>query len=168
MRKRRTDYTIDTGSFADISFLLLIFFMVVTTFNQQHQIAMILPPKQNEDVKGAIVKDRLLKIFLNKENQILYQDKIYDKLNDLDLTHGIQRITGHQKPGIVKIIIHPETKYNSYLNLLSSIKAAKEKIRQEIANSTMNKDFEDLNSIQKKEINARLRYRIVEQETKSL
>lgn len=76
--KNRPSTEVNSGSMADIAFLLLIFFLVTTTIANDKGIAMLLPPKpdpnqQQDDVK---MHDRnIFKILANSQDRLLVEDE---------------------------------------------------------------------------------------------
>jgi len=75
MKRRRNPPKSNSGAIADVSFLLLIFFMVVTTFNKDYKLTMTLPPNAEEKVKGPVQSDRLIQLLLNADNQLMIQNE---------------------------------------------------------------------------------------------
>lgn len=72
----RTDGEIDTAGMADISFLLLIFFLITTTFDTDTGIGMTLPPKLKDNQEPPPVKDRnMLKVLVNSKGDVLIEEK---------------------------------------------------------------------------------------------
>ncbi|WP_258101190.1 ExbD/TolR family protein [Marinoscillum pacificum] len=81
--KKREVQEINTGSMADIAFLLLIFFLVSTTILQEKGVSLKLPPEP-EDQEIAEIHDRnLYKILVNSSNQYLIEDQRRDNLTGL-------------------------------------------------------------------------------------
>jgi biopolymer transport protein ExbD len=65
---------VNAGSMADISFLLLIFFLVATTMNTDSGLARMLPPMpdENTEQKPSDIKERnLMKVFISQNNNIM-------------------------------------------------------------------------------------------------
>ena len=165
MKKRRPIQEPDSSTFADIAFLLLIFFMVVTTFNKNYQVEMTLPPLQEEKQRsGKISKDRLVNIYLNNSDQLLVNDKILQNDRELSLVEEIQRITSGKRNGIIKINMLPDTKYEDYLKVLNAIKKSRIEVKQKIAQLMFDNDFEKLSNTQKNVINNKVKYSILEKE----
>lgn len=81
--KKREVQEINTGSMADIAFLLLIFFLVSTTILQEKGVSLKLPPEpENQEI--AEIHDRnLYKILVNSSNQYLIEDQRRDNLTGL-------------------------------------------------------------------------------------
>ncbi|HEY8366520.1 MAG TPA: biopolymer transporter ExbD, partial [Bacteroidia bacterium] len=72
-RKKREVPEINASSMADIAFLLLVFFLVTTTFDSDYAIERRLPPKLEEDQpKPEPQKERNLFILLINKNDELF------------------------------------------------------------------------------------------------
>lgn len=82
--KRKTTPGISTGSMADIAFLLLIFFLVATTVQNESVLAKTLPPKTDQE-PVEISEERVL--FLSITN-----DKILSGEEELDLSEVDARV----------------------------------------------------------------------------
>lgn len=62
---------INAGSMADISFLLLIFFLVTTTMDVDSGIVRRLPPMPEKDAEIPIVRERnIFNVLVNKNDRI--------------------------------------------------------------------------------------------------
>jgi len=72
MRKKRTPPTLNAGSMADIAFLLLIFFLVVTTIAEDKGIPVILP-EYYEGPPGPMPDRNVLALLVNGNNEILIE-----------------------------------------------------------------------------------------------
>lgn len=71
---KRKIQEINAGSMADISFLLLIFFLVATTMNTDAGLQRMLPhmPDENQQTQDMDVKERnLMKVYISKANNIM-------------------------------------------------------------------------------------------------
>ena len=71
---KRKVQEINAGSMADISFLLLIFFLVATTMNTDAGLQRMLPPMpdENQPTQDMDVKERnLMKVYISKANNIM-------------------------------------------------------------------------------------------------
>lgn len=168
MKQRRIDHQTNAGAMADIAFLLLIFFMVVTTFNKAYELELKLPPKQENTRKGAISKQRLLTIYLNDQASILIGEKEYDENSPYSIVNEIKRITSQKKPGVIKVNMHPDTPYGTYLTFLSNLKRDKEILLNEIAMEIYQKLYNDLEKSQKQALLDKTKYSIIENEIAQL
>ncbi len=70
---------INAGSMADIAFLLLIFFLVTTTMDQDTGIMRQLPPPLEDEVDPPIVKEKNVFVVLaNAQDQLLVEGELLD------------------------------------------------------------------------------------------
>lgn len=80
---RRNVPEVNAGSMADIAFLLLIFFLVTTTFQEDAGITRKLPPMPPEGVTPPIIKQKnLFTVLVNKNNDLLVEEEVME-LKDL-------------------------------------------------------------------------------------
>lgn len=76
---RRNIPEVNAGSMADIAFLLLIFFLVTTTFEVDSGINRKLPPMPPPGVTPPIIKQKnLFTVLVNKNNDLLVEDEVMD------------------------------------------------------------------------------------------
>jgi biopolymer transport protein ExbD len=164
MKKRRHHHEINTGMFADISFLLLIFFMVVTTFNRSYELPMKLPPLKENAQAAAIDKNRVLTIHINDLSQTLINDELHLKGESYSLTEQLRRICAHPKHGLISIKMHPDTPYAHYIGVLARLKEDKAALQQELAQELFAKSINQLNPEEQAMIIAKTTYSISEKE----
>ncbi len=160
-RKSKEVPEINAGSMADIAFLLLIFFLVTTTMDQDSGISRKLPAKQDEEpIDPPPVHDRnIFIVLLNQNNQLLVEEKPMD-MDDLKdatiefITNNGKNSTLSDEPGkaIVSLRNHRLTSYDTYVAVQDQLTAAYNQIRNSISNQRFGKPFEDLNRDQAKEI----------------
>lgn len=85
--KGRASQEVNSGSMADIAFLLLIFFLVTTTIASDKGILNILPPKQDPNVPPPDIKKNERNIFnvlINANNDLLVEGEYRRKAEGLD------------------------------------------------------------------------------------
>ena len=73
---RREAPEVNAGSMADISFLLLIFFLVTTTIGVDQGINRLLPRYEPDPVVPDINKRNILPVLVNNNNQLLVNEKL--------------------------------------------------------------------------------------------
>lgn len=149
--KRRTkrDAEIPSGSMADIAFLLLIFFLLVTTINTEKGIYMQLPPKLDEQVEPPEIKDRnLLVILVNNNGDVLVEGEFMR----VEAIRGeiVKHITNEGRdPGYSenpdKAVVSFKTEralpYERYVEVLDEIKGAYIDVRNQYANQLAGVDY---------------------------
>ncbi|MCY4419187.1 MAG: biopolymer transporter ExbD [Cytophagales bacterium] len=84
-RGTRSVPEISSGSMADIAFLLLIFFLVTTTIANDRGIALLLPPKIEDEPPPEVTKKdkNIFKIQANSKDELLVEDEILEDLDEL-------------------------------------------------------------------------------------
>ena len=118
-RRQKSNPEIPTGSMADIAFLLIVFFLVTTTMNQDKGIGMQLPPA-GESKK--IRKKNICNIWVNESGQILIN--LEDEISLDQLRANIeQRLAANDKL-IISLKASEETPYDSFIGVLDKIKLA--------------------------------------------
>ncbi len=116
-RRNKSTPEIPTASMADIAFLLIVFFLVTTTMNQDKGIGMQLPPA-GESKK--IRKKNICNIWVNAEGRILINLEEEVPVNQLR-TNVEQRLRENDKL-IISLKADDETPYNTFIGVLDQIK----------------------------------------------
>ncbi len=124
--KKKED--INASSMADITFLLLVFFLVTTTVSSDKGIKFVLPQKA-DDVTPTKIKG-VVNVFLNDDNQVLIGKKgkeeevsiqqVKSKLMLLD-----REIASQGDSIIVSIKVTSGSLYKNYVEILDQVKSAK-------------------------------------------
>lgn len=128
-RKKRIAEEINASSMADITFLLLIFFLVTTTISSDKGIKFVLPPKADANEAGAKMKG-VVNIFISDENRILLGTK--NKEEEVDISQVKPRLQVLQKEITAKgdsIVVSVKamegSTYKTYLDIIDQITSAK-------------------------------------------
>jgi len=134
---------------ADIAFLLLIFFLLVTTIDVDTGIYMELPPKTEED-PPEIRQRNLLNILVSEDTAgglaVLVDDNFLDRAQGnllLQVRNYVKRhvtnegvdpsLSESPDQAIVSFKTNRDTRYELYVNVLDQIKMAYNEIRNEYA-----------------------------------
>jgi biopolymer transport protein ExbD len=132
---RRMKQEINAGSMADIAFLLLIFFLVTTTIASDKGVAVMLPPKlENQEVK--IKEKNVFNILINSKDQLLADNEILelkqirDKVKTFVDNNGANpELSDSPKDAIVSIKTDRGTSYKMYIGVLDEVKKAYNELR---------------------------------------
>ena len=117
-KERKRGAEIPTASMADIAFLLLIFFLVVTTIDVDKGLGLTLPPI-GQDIE--IQKKNICTVLINAEGKVLIDEKPVQTnlINEI-----ISRKLAENERLIVSLKTARETKYEVYIKTLDQIKMA--------------------------------------------
>ena len=171
---KRKVQEINAGSMADISFLLLIFFLVATTMNTDTGLMRMLPPmppenQQQEEIK---VKERNLFLVLisgsgnimagvpGKQEQIVLgqlkdmaKEFITNPMDDENLPEKVDREidmadgskwTYPVSEGVVSLQTTRDTGYQAYIMVQNELTRAFNEVRDEVAQRKFGAKFADL------------------------
>jgi biopolymer transport protein ExbD len=158
----RLSNEVNAGSMADIAFLLLIFFLVTTTIEEDKGVLVRLPPWSEEE--PDVLK-------FNKRN--VYS--ILVNANDDLLVRGEPKQVGDLREDIKEFIMNPKkredfaessdeaivsfkndrgTKYETYIEVYNEIQAAYNELWDEYSNAKFGKDYEFLELADRKAVRA--------------
>jgi len=162
-RNNRPAPTINAGSMADVAFLLLIFFLVVTTIDVDKGITVKLPPWCEENCSIDVLDDRVLSIKVNYKDELLVEGD-EKQVSELRETAKLY-IAEKGKETIISLQNDRSTSYDTYLSVYNELKAAFNEVWDEEALTVFGALYEDLNAASKKEI--RTKYPLVISEAES-
>jgi biopolymer transport protein ExbD len=117
-KRKKSAAEIPTGSLADMAFLLLIFFLVVTTIGSDKGIDLVLPPEG--DVK-EIPKQNIMNILINDNGDILIDEEPRQLNQVMDIVKT--RIQRNDKL-IVSVKTTRQTPYRVFIAVLDQLKQA--------------------------------------------
>ena len=160
-RKRRRVPGINTASIADISFTLLILFLVVTSMEDDNGMSRMLPPLATEQQPAAVTQRNVLRIVVSPANVITINDdsltiadvrkKVVEFVdnphNDPNLPEKVQRdiyplgkcmITENH---VVQIEADRKSDYNTYFSIQHEIVAAYAQLRDSLAQQRFQKPY---------------------------
>lgn len=163
-RKKRKVGQINASSMADISFLLLIFFLVTTSMNVGTGLSRRLPPPvpDQQKLKSADVKKRNIFILhITNQDEIIAQGEktdihklrgkvmqfIKNKNNDPNLpeliTENVPSIgkVAYTKNHVILLETDAEARYQTYIDVQSELVAAYSELRDEFAMKRFGKHY---------------------------
>ncbi|MBO4529097.1 MAG: biopolymer transporter ExbD [Paludibacteraceae bacterium] len=190
MAKKREVQEINASSMADISFLLLIFFLVATSMSTNQGLSRKLPEpinkKQNiEDVE--VNRRNVMQILINSKDMLMVNgevmnvDRLKDKAKEFIANPynseslpvkkpveipllGTQMIT---KDHVISLQNDRGTSYQAYLDVQNNLVAAYNELREELSREKFQKTYLDLDSLEQKAVQTYYPQRISEAEPKN-
>ncbi len=181
---------INASSMADISFLLLIFFLVTTSMDVNQGLARRLPQPVPPDqkVEDIDIKERdIFVVKINSMNQLLVQGKemdikflreeakkfIANADNDPNLPvlttefiPGLGEVT-YTKDHVISVQNDVDTQYQAYLDVQNELVAAYNELREEFSKEKFHKSFNELDEEQQKLVQKVCPQKISEAEPKN-
>ena len=121
-KKRAGMGEVNTSATADISFLLLIFFIVSTIFAEEKGLIMILPgKKQNQDDVVKVKESNVATIRVGYDNSLTLNDKPLELNQIKNIIEA--RILANEKT-VVVLETHPDAHYGVMVACLDELKLA--------------------------------------------
>lgn len=154
---------LNTTSTADISFMLLIFFLVTTSMDSEKGLSRQLPPpeKRQQVEETSVDKRVLMQMQITADNRLLVNDQ------PTPLKGLRRRILQHVRSlgsrHLLSIKCDPAARYDTYFALQNEIVAAYNAWRDEKAQTRYHKRYAQLPAAQREEINSLCPQRIAEQ-----
>uniref|UniRef100_A0AB33JDU8 Biopolymer transporter ExbD n=1 Tax=Prevotella sp. GTC17260 TaxID=3236796 RepID=A0AB33JDU8_9BACT len=155
---------LNTTSTADISFMLLIFFLVASSMDVSKGISHILPPmdKQTETIETSVDSKTLMALKVTAASQLLIDGKPAD-VGTLRQRVGDFLTTRKQKH-LISLDVDPAANYNIYFNIQNELVAAYRIWRNRAAWRMYKKSYGQCSAEQKTQIRTLCPQRIVETE----
>lgn len=156
---RRNSPTVNSGSMADIAFLLLIFFLLTTTISAEKGIKRTLPNDcpPNSKCNQTIEDQNLLRLVVNSNSEIMINNEEIT-LDDLaskiisfvdnnssktcDYCEGEQLNNSSEAPNraFISLNVHPQTPYDFYVSVQDEISKAYFHLRSNYIKYKFNKE----------------------------
>lgn len=154
LKKKRNRETpeINGSSLADIAFLLLIFFLVVTTIDVDTGIGLVLPPIP-DDIEPPPIRERnILNILVDAQGRVLMDGEltavvqVKDKIMRFVNNNGVDpELSDSPDDAIVSIKTDRRTPYNIYIDMLDEVMGAYSELRNNESMARFGVSFDALN-----------------------
>ncbi|WP_064972177.1 ExbD/TolR family protein [Kordia zhangzhouensis] len=160
---RMTTSGVNAGSMADIAFLLLIFFLVTTTFSEDEGIrsSMPSPCPQGVDCTSEIQGKNIFTIRLNHKDELMANNELISLSelrenikafvdnngdNSCAYCNGTKRKNLSDNPlkAVIALYTDRETSYKSYISVQNELVSAYYELRKELSNRKFQKSVENL------------------------
>ena len=191
---KRKIQEINAGSMADITFLLLIFFLVATTMNVDTGLVRVLPPMPDPNVKQEDIKVKERNLFpvlvagngtiMAKGEQIdirrlkdkakefvlnpLDDENLPEKeVKELELPDGSMWAYPISQ-GVISLQTTRDTNYQVYIMVQNELTRAFNEIRDEVAMRKFGANFADLNEDQRNVVTKAVPLKISEAEPRTI
>lgn len=153
---------LNTTSTADISFMLLIFFLVTTNMDIDKGLQRQLSPTGKNDMQESFVeKGTTMQLVINADNQLLLDGKPFP-VNRLraEVENFVQRVG---KRHLITVKVDPESNYDTYFGMQNELMAAYRVLRDRTALRLFGRDYAALSQAQLDKVKDECPQRIAEQ-----
>lgn len=152
---------LNTTSTADISFMLLIFFLVTTSMDVDKGLRRVLPPIDNQQQQSEIQKEHLMEIVVTDHDSVLVDGKPCPLKQMRKQVRDFVTRTGKQH--LITINAQPASSYDTYFQIQNEIVAAYADIRNGIARKLYSRVYSKLTAKERDRVKAMCPQRISEQ-----
>ncbi len=183
MRRTKQIPEVNAGSMADIAFLLLIFFLVTAVIPKDHGLNRKLP-KECEGCEITLQKRNNLSIAINKNNEIMIDDKIVAISEIRNLTKsfidnngdgscnycsGANLETSSDNPtkAVVSLQADRNSSYNTFIEVQDELTKAYFELRKNYANKVLQKTIDNLTKVELQQVKNAYPFILSEAETRN-
>lgn len=162
-RNKRQVPGVNTASTADISFMLLIFFLVTTSMDVDKGLFRLLPsPEPQKQLKTETIVDKntLMALHVTADHRLLLNDKPIEvsRLKG-EIIQFVNRLGNRH---LISIESDREADYDLYFQMQNQIMMAYNEIRNQYAMKHFGKAFDALSSSQKESVRKNCQQRVTE------
>lgn len=163
-RNRREVPRVNTTSTADISFILLVFFLMITSMDVDKGLARQLPPLEDEERSEAVDMSRadVLSLRLTPSGGLLADDEPLDvgRLRSRVMAFVVK--SANRGRQVITLDVDRSAPYSSYFNVQNEIAAAYNTLRDKYARRVYGRAYAQCDANQRETIRAHYPQRIVE------
>ena len=156
-KKVSRDVEIPTSSMADISFLLLLFFLVTTTIDVDTGIGLTLPPPVDDAEQVKIKSENILKILVNAAGDVLLDEELTSVPQINEIVKN--KLKANDKL-VLSVKVDRDTPYRIYIATLDQVKQSYADLREEASLEKFGVPLDQLTREQLQEIRDQVPQRI--------
>lgn len=155
MKIEKVTPVVNTGSLADVAFLLLIFFLVTTTIQTDVGLPTLLPPWVEEEIICKVYRENVFSIQINGDGDLLLQGRASSAsaIED-ELRHHLQVVATFPQKVVVELQNSSQTSYKQYVQVHSALQTTYKHLWEETAQQQYGRPYEDLTPEVRKGIRA--------------
>lgn len=162
--KRRHEVPqLNTTSTADISFMLLTFFLMTTSMDSDKGLPRQLPPMPDEKQEQAqeVKKKDVMNVYLHEDNSLTVDEQ---PVKIAALKAKVETFVAHSKDHIISIQADRKANYETYFAMQNEIMLAYSDLRNSYSKKKYGKRFSELTPEQSEVVKAQYPQRISEAE----
>jgi len=151
-KREREDPEMGGAGMADIAFLLLIFFLLVSTIDVDTGIGLQLPPAPEENQEPPKIKERnIMNILVNAQGMVLIDEQptqvsqVKQKVKTFVTNNGQNpSLSDSPDKAVVSIKTSRQTPYKTYINMLDEVMGAYADMRNQASQSKFGVPYSQL------------------------
>ncbi len=163
IRRRQQDVPeLNTTSTADISFMLLVFFLVTSSMNTDQSMSRKLsPPDDQQQEQKDIQRSNVLQVRLDADDQLFCDDQ---PVSIMQLQQQVESFVASRQSSrhVIAVETSSQTSYNAYFNMQDAIVTAYHSLREKMAQQKYHHAFAVCTPEERAAIMARYPQRISE------
>jgi biopolymer transport protein ExbD len=160
-RNHRQIPELNTTSTADISFMLLIFFLVTSSMDtEKGLLRQMAPPPLEQEQPMDIQKDLVMRVTIDADNQIHCDDAVVTPQQLSERVVSLASVNREQH--VISIEADPASTYETYFRMQDAIVGAYHALRQQYALKHYGHDYAHCNSEERAAVNEYYPQRISE------
>ncbi len=156
---------LNTTSTADISFILLVFFLVITSMDSNKGISKLLPPPEKENTEQTVTEmdaRNVLEITIGKDGQIAADGKAIDIAKLKERIVGFVRNCPQRSRHVVNITMLADSKYDDYFHVQDAISSAYAQLKNKCAHSRYHKSYAECSDEERQAVDKAFPQRVME------
>lgn len=167
-RNKRTVPQLNTTSTADISFILLVFFLIMTSMDTDKGLARMLPPANKEDRQETttdIERSNVLSIRLTAADRLTVDGKACDIGRLREKVTAFVENAADRQLHMINLEVDRQASYDSYFNVQNEIVGAYKALRNKYASRIYGHVYDLCTPEQRETIRKHYPQRIIETTT---
>ena len=163
-RRKHNIPALNTTSTADISFMLLIFFLVTTSMDIDKGLSRQLPPEEDDKEEQVVDMNRndVLKLTLSADNKLRVNDSITTLPKLRQQVVDFVKHCHDRQQHIISVEVAREATYDTYFNMQNEIVAAYHTLREQRAQKVYHQSFSQCTEEQRDSLRSYYPQRIAE------
>ena len=134
-QNRRTIPVLNTTSTADISFMLLIFFLVTTSMDIDKGITRQLPPEDNkkEITVTDVARENVMRIVMKEDGSLLVDENPVELASLRKVAEGFLSACKNPAEHVISVDVDRKASYDAFFNMQNEVVAAYHSVRDALA-----------------------------------
>lgn len=156
---------LNTTSTADISFILLVFFLVISSMDSNKGISKLLPPPEKENTEQTVTEmdsRNVLDITIGKDGQIAADGKPLSVNKLKERVVGFVSNCPQRSRHVVNIMMLADSKYDDYFHVQDAVSSAYALLKNKCARSRFHRSYAECSDEERRVVDKAFPQRVME------